>query len=252
MSVKAALDDAARRMTDRAALVATFPLRGSGTQLPRRHVLPSGSRMPEFNQPHKHSHSGPIEPTSHGLIGPPVATARANRLRRAGLFPERNRRRFVETVGQYALDGMDATVFTNDAIKAMFTAEDFERLVKAVRQQVLPSLSETCSDWLSDSDGGQTPEDDASPLLEFLEALKSQFADEPSVVRDIDWEIGTVWEWVADNEPEEAATDETEHRELASEPAPYLPQARRSIFDDIDADEEVDTVPQVPLRSNVN
>ena len=167
----------------------------------------------------------------------------ANRLLRAGLFPEHHRRRFVERFGRYALDGVDATVFTNNAIKAMFTAEEFEALVKAVRQQVLPSLSEFCSDWLSDADYTQTPEDAAWDLVEFLGALKSQFADEPSVVHDIEGEIQGAWYWVDEHEPQDDATDEAEDRELASEPASDLPQANRSIFDDIDADEEADTAP---------
>ena len=145
---------------------------------------------------------------------------------------------------------MDATVFTNDAIKAKFTAEEFETLVNAVRQQVLPSLSQICSDLLWDVAQSQTPEDAAYEVVEFLQALKSQFADDPSVARDVAWQVQAVWDWVAEHEPED--DDEAEDRKLATEPAPHPPQADRSIFDDIDADEEVDTVPKVPLRSNVN
>ena len=174
----------------------------------------------------------------------------ANRLHGAGLLPEPYRRRVVRTVGRHALEELGATVVANDAIEAMFTPEEFEALLEAVRQQVLPSLSEICSDWLWDADQGQTPEDDVFPLLEFLVALESQFADDPSVARDVAWQVQAVWEWVAEHEPED--DDEAEDRKLATEPAPHPPQADRSIFDDIDADEEVDTVPQVPLRSNVN
>ena len=73
------------------------------------------------------------------------------------------------------------------------------------------------------------------PLLEFFNSLKAQFEDDESAIQVIDREIQRANEWVDENTVDEL---ESNPRQLGEIHAPKQPQGTRSIFDDIDADEE--------------
>ena len=75
-------------------------------------------------------------------------------------------------------------------------------------------------------------------LLEFFNSLKNRFGDDESAIKLIDREIRRTSEWIDEHTPEEP---ERSPRKLGQVEAPEKPQSTRSIFDDIDANEDVDS-----------
>jgi len=160
----------------------------------------------------------------------------AKRLHEFGLLPEENRRKFVDTVGNYALEGVDADALDDDGIQSLFTDDEFEELVRRVRVELLPRLWDVRRQWESDHSQCQSPEEHMQPLLEVLGSLKERFSDDEGAITLIDREICRTNEWIDEHTPEEL---ERSPRELGKVEAPENPHSTRSIFDDIDADEEL-------------
>jgi hypothetical protein len=72
-------------------------------------------------------------------------------------------------------------------------------------------------------------------LLEFFDSLKARFGDDQSAVELIDQQIRLTNEWIGENTPDEP---DRSPRKLGKVEALEKPQTTRSIFDDIDADED--------------
>ena len=157
-----------------------------------------------------------------------------NRLHELDLLPQRHRKRFVATISDYAIQGDDPGALTNDAIRNMFTDSEFEELVKRLRVELIPQLAEVRRDWElnwpSEGAGG----DYMQPLVEFLDALKVQFADDQSAIVAIEDEIWQLEEWIEEHPPEDHDVEERQ-LELEKTDLPERFQSTRSIFDDIDA-----------------
>ena len=66
----------------------------------------------------------------------------AKRLHELELLPERHRRRFVNTVSDYALEGQDASALDEQSVRSIFTINEFEELVQRVRLETLPRLED--------------------------------------------------------------------------------------------------------------
>jgi energy-coupling factor transporter ATP-binding protein EcfA2 len=163
----------------------------------------------------------------------------AKRLHEFGLLPEDKRRKFVETVSNYALEGQDADALDDDGIRALFTDDEFEDLVQRVRTELVPRLDDVRLEWESDHSPGEPPEEHMQPLLEVFGSLKQRFGDDEKAVRVIEREMRRTSEWINEHTPEEP---EISPRELGKVEAPDEPHNTRSMFDDIDADEDVDDV----------
>lgn len=162
----------------------------------------------------------------------------AKRLYEVGLLPEEKRRKFVETVSNYTLEGQDADVLDDDGIQSLFTDNEFEELVNRVRMDLLPRLGEVRREWESNHSSREAPEESMQQLLELFDSLKKQFGDDESATILIDREIQRTREWIDENTSEEFGRD---HRKFGKVETQDEPRSARSIFDDVDADEDEET-----------
>lgn len=163
----------------------------------------------------------------------------ATRLHEFGLLPEDKRRKFVETVSNYALEGHDADALDDEEMRTLFTDDEFEDLVQRARTELVPRLDDVRLEWESNHSPGEPPEEHMQQLLEFFGSVKQRFGDDEKAVRVIEREIRRTSEWIDEHTPEEP---EISPRQLGKVEAPDEPHNTRSIFDDIDADEDVDNV----------
>jgi hypothetical protein len=161
----------------------------------------------------------------------------AKRLHEVGLLPEDKRRKFVETVSNYALEGQDADALDDEGIRPLFTDEEFEELVQRARSELVPRLDDVRLEWESDYSLDQSPEEHMQQLLDFFGSLKKRFGDDEKVLRVIEREMRRTNEWIDEHTAEEP---EISPRELGKVEAADKPHNTRSIFDDIDADEDKD------------
>ena len=155
----------------------------------------------------------------------------AERLHQFGLLPEENRKKFVETVSSYAIEGEDTYALNNVGIRAIFTDEEHDELLERVRNELLPRLDDVRRDWEEDHVSDESPEEHMELLLTSFDTLKDAFADDQFAVRIIEREIEAAQEWITENTPEEP---EWSPRTLGSVESVAPPQGARSIFDDID------------------
>lgn len=158
----------------------------------------------------------------------------AKRLHEFGLLPEVKRKKFINTVSNYALEGEDAYALNDDGIRSLFTDDEFEELVKRVRAELLPRLGDVRHRWQSNHSLGEPAEESMQKLLEFFDFLKNRFDEDESAVKLIDRQIRYTNEWIDENTSEEP---ERSSRQLTRVEAPEKLQSTRSIFDDIDANE---------------
>ena len=156
----------------------------------------------------------------------------AERLHEFGLLPDEYRKKFVETVSNYALDGEDASALDDDGIRKLFTDDEFEDLVQRVRVELLPRLDDVRQGWESNHSLNELPEEHMQQLLEFFDSLKAQFGDDESAAQVIDREISLTNQWIGENTSQEF---EANPRQMGKIEATERPQSTRSIFDDIDA-----------------
>lgn len=161
----------------------------------------------------------------------------AKRLHQFGLLPEEKRKKFVETVSTYALDGQDGDALDDDGIQSLFTSEEFEELVQRVRTELLPRLDDVRREWESNHSAGEPPDEHMQQLLEFFSSVKERFMDDEGTVKLIDRQIERTNEWIDENTPEEP---ERSPRKLGKIETPAESRSARSIFDDIDANEDAD------------
>jgi hypothetical protein len=156
----------------------------------------------------------------------------AERLHEFGLLPEDKRRRFIQTVSEYALEGRDTYALGGSGIRTLFRDDEFQELVQRVRNELLPRLDSVRDEWESDHSSGEHPEEHMQYLLESFERLKTLFSNDDSAVRIVDRETMRTNEWIAEHTAEEP---ERSPRKLGRVEAPKKPRSARTIFDDIDA-----------------
>ncbi len=155
----------------------------------------------------------------------------AARLYEFGLLPEAKRKKFVETVSEYAVRGDDVDVLDDVHTRSVFKDDEFESLVQRVRAQLLPRLGDLRREAQSNHTSG-TPEEHMGQLLAVFDALKKHFGDDESAVKTIEREITLANEWIGENTPDEP---ERSSRKLGKVEALENRQGGRSIFDDIDS-----------------
>lgn len=159
----------------------------------------------------------------------------AERLHEFGLLPDDKRKKFVETVSNYALAGQDAGALDDEGIRSLFKEDEFEHLRKRVWTELVPRLGEVRRKWESEHRTDDPPEDHMQPLLDSFDVLKRCFGDRENATKIIDREIQRTNEWIAEHTPEEPTRSP---RKLGKVKASDKPQSARSLFDDIDADED--------------
>ena len=142
-------------------------------------------------------------------------------------------------MSNYALEGQDADALNDEGIRSLFTDAEFEKLVRRVRTELLPRLGAVRREWEANHSSGEPPEEYMQQLLELFDSLKKVFCDDESASKLIDRQIRRTSEWIDENTPEEP---ERAPRELGKVEAQEEPQSTRSIFDDVDANEDVETL----------
>ena len=158
----------------------------------------------------------------------------AERLHEVGQFPEKHRKKFVDTVSDYALSFGDPGALTIDAVRGMFTDHELRELRRQIRNDLVPRLDDMMMDWEFNWPSDMSSEDYMQPFIEFLDTLREHFAADQTAVRLIDREFSSVGEWIEEHSQEEI---EEMPRRLDISDLPDSPQSSRSIFDDIDEDE---------------
>jgi hypothetical protein len=159
------------------------------------------------------------------------------RLHALGLLPEANRKRFVATVSQYAIKGSDLDGMSSKPIRSVFTDDEFRELKRRVRAELLPRLDNVRRDLQSDYYSSGSADSHMSSLMESFDTLEGLFGDDQDAVRIIERERQQAAEWIGEHEPDER---ERKPRKLGKVEAEEKRAGTRSIFDDIDADEESD------------
>ena len=158
----------------------------------------------------------------------------ALRLHELGLLPEETRQKFIAAVSKYVLDGEDFYALQSDRLRHVFSEDEFDKLQRRVREELLPRLDDVRCEWQSNHDPDQSPDDHMQPLLEAFETLKTMFHDDETAVERIDRETEHAQEWVwEEHMPDDS--DETPERRLGEAPAADIHSGDRSIFDDVDA-----------------
>lgn len=160
----------------------------------------------------------------------------AKRLHEFGLLPEESRRKFIDTVSNYTLEGEDADAMDDERIRSLFTDDEFEELVRRVKVELLPRLGDVRRRWQSDY-SGESPEEHMQQLLEIFDSLKARFVHDENSIKIIESEIHLTNEWIEENTIEDL---QRSPRELGKVEASEIQHSTRSIFDDIDADEGPD------------
>jgi hypothetical protein len=155
------------------------------------------------------------------------------RLHTLKLLPEQYRRRFIETVSQYAADGDDLAAMSNKSIRSVFGDSEFDELKRRVRSELLPRLDDVRRNVQSNHYSSESPEEHMSSLMESFDTLKEHFADDQEAAGIIDRETRYANEWIGENTPEEP---KRKPRKLGKVETADRPDGARSIFDDIDED----------------
>jgi energy-coupling factor transporter ATP-binding protein EcfA2 len=155
------------------------------------------------------------------------------RLHKTALLPEENRKKFIETVGSYAVDGLDVYALKNDDVRSVFTADEFNELAQGVHDKLLPRLEEIREDAQMNYDSSDAPNEHMEKTIELFDTLKGYFCDDEEVMEIVEQEMMLVEQWIAENEPSEP---EQSPCELGNVEPDGGKVGNRSIFDDIDED----------------
>lgn len=153
------------------------------------------------------------------------------RLHMFGLFPEHCRKKFIETVSDFALKGHDMYALRDEGIRSVFTDSEFDQLVQSVRGELLPRLSDVRLEAQGQYESSAPPDEHMQLVLESFETLKKQFGGEEEAIEIIEREIQKANEWIAETEPPEPKVSP---RKLGTVEPSEVKHGTRSIFDDID------------------
>lgn len=158
----------------------------------------------------------------------------AIRLHELKLLPEEQRKRFVETVIGYALEGEDLYAIESHRIQSVFTPAELASFRERVRAELLPNLSKVRETWQSNRNSDERPDQHLDPLLDSFSALKKEFADDSLIVSQIDRQIKLGREWYEELLADEPEKERPERTLAAADPKDTLPPQARLIFDDVD------------------
>jgi hypothetical protein len=158
----------------------------------------------------------------------------AVRLHEFALLPEENRKTFVETVSNYAIEGEDVYALNDNGMRSVFTEIEFDELVKTVRTELLPKLADVRRNAQSSHDSSESPDEHMQNILESFRTLKKRFGEDDDAVKLIDRETDLANKWIAETEDPEPKVSP---RTLGAVEPSDEKHGTRSIFDDIADDE---------------
>lgn len=152
-------------------------------------------------------------------------------LHRFGLLPEEVRKKFIETVSMYALEGEDLFALDDTGVRSVFADSEFDDLVEAVRTELLPKLRNVRENVQRNYDFSDSPDEHMQNILESFSSLKKRFSEDEDAVRTIERETELANEWIAETDPPEPKMTP---RTLGTVDPSEKKHGSRSIFDDID------------------
>jgi hypothetical protein len=155
----------------------------------------------------------------------------AVRLHGFGLLPEGSRLKFIETVGNYAIEGKDVHALDDAGVHNVFTESEFDELVETVRMDLLPKLADVRKNVQKNYHFSDPPDDHMQNILESFSTLKKRFRDNEDAVKIIERETDLANEWIAETESPEP---KMAPRILGTMEPSEVKHGTRSIFDDID------------------
>lgn len=155
----------------------------------------------------------------------------AVRLHEFGLLPEENRAAFVDAVSAYAVRGEDVYALADQGIRSVFTDDEHDTLVKQVREELLPGLSQVREEEQAGYGGDDPPDEYMEHMIESFKTLKDTFADDADALGIIEREFNRARDWINENNIERP---EKTPRSLDSAGTTDKPHGSRSIFDDVD------------------
>ena len=162
----------------------------------------------------------------------------AKRLHELELLPDKHRRKFVDTVSNYALDGRDASALNDESIQSIYTENEFEELVKRVRLETLPRLEDIRRECEDDEFSEPVShEEQMQQFFDFCDSLMAQFGDDQDTAALIDQQKSLAWDWINENQVYWPDADLERLGEIEETEGP---EGSRSVFEDIDADEELE------------
>src|SRR3546814_10375862 len=103
------------------------------------------------------------------------------RLFELGLLPEEIRRRFIDTVSEYAVDGVDASVLGYDRMRAMLTKTELDALRGALRTKLLPELGAVRERRQDQYDETDDSHQHMEPYRDVAEAQQKEFSEDDEV-----------------------------------------------------------------------
>jgi energy-coupling factor transporter ATP-binding protein EcfA2 len=179
-----------------------------------------------------------VPATLDRVADPPLALESATevdlavRLFETGLFPEQNRKAFVETIGSYAVEGDDAGALQNPALRKLFVGKEWNDLLERVRSELLPNLGRVRRNWESNSYGD--PESIMQGFLDLVSAVQKSLPEDQQIRDPLEVQRQKAEEWIAEHTEERRPTSVLAPLSPISEipAATYL--SDRSIFDDVD------------------
>jgi hypothetical protein len=155
----------------------------------------------------------------------------AVRLHGFGLLPEDNRKKFIATVSNFAIECDDVLALDDDGVRGVFTDSEFDELVETVRMVLLPKLADVRRNVQRNHDSSEPPDEHMQNILETFSTLKKRFSEDENAVKIIDRETDLANEWIAETEPPEPKVSP---RILGAVEPSEKKLGTRSIFDDID------------------
>ena len=160
----------------------------------------------------------------------------AKRLHEFGLLPEQHRRTLVDEATMDAIQGNSPRALNSDAVRSLFVDDEFEELVRRLKDELVPELADIRSGLEDYAPGDELPEDYMQTHLELLECLKDQFEHDESIFEEVSEEIWLTEQWIAEFTNLDFDPDRWD---IEMDELPENPQSSRSIFDDIDRDSVV-------------
>lgn len=154
----------------------------------------------------------------------------AVRLHALELLPEANRKKFVEAVSKYALEGEDVHALADSGMRGVFTDSEFELLVQTARTNLIPQLAVVRA-AVQSKHSSEPPDEHMQNILESFSTLKRRFSEDQEAVRIIERETDLANEWIAETEPPEPKVSP---RTLGAVEPSEEKHGTRSIFDDLD------------------
>lgn len=146
------------------------------------------------------------------------------------LLPENFRKKFVDIVSIYAIEGHTLHALSSYDIKEIFKDDEVEELLDRIKIELVPKIANLKNTWISNFRQDEDAEYHMSSLKENLEIIEQEFSDEPQIVFAVNKELIEINEWVIQN----TSVEEVIEREKLSTDSDETEDKERSIFDDVD------------------